>query len=69
MKTTRDLKINFRDFHDVEVPAGTPVEKAHGTGPYVVHPSRVHLKSQTRAISDHDATYYFIFIPEDAIGE
>lgn len=62
MKTARDLKIRFRDFHDLEVPAGTMVERAHATGPYAVHPSRVKLVSQTRAIFKHDAKYYFIFI-------
>lgn len=65
MRTKREIKMRWQDTHDLLIPAGTRVERAHGTGPYAVRPGSVTLLSKTGALFKHDATYRFIFVSPD----
>jgi len=64
MQTAHDIRMTFRRIHSIVIPAGTKVERAHGTGGWTVHPSRVRLESGTHSLFKHDSEYYFIWVDE-----
>jgi hypothetical protein len=75
--TNRELKVTFKGV-DIVIPAGHTVDRrdggtdAKGTNPavwyYAGEPSKL-LDAKTQGITLHDATYYGIPIPADAVTE
>jgi len=67
LKTIRDVRIIFRDIHDVLVPAGTdviPFPCANNTG-LAVHASKVKLLSDTEAAFKHDSQLYYVWLRKE----
>ena len=63
--TKHDIKLTFRDMHDILIPAGTPAKWIEGgTGGWAVEPKSVQLLSNTAALFKHDSTYFYIWVKE-----
>jgi len=71
-RTTRhDIRLKFRDMHDLFIPAGAKARWVNGgQGGWAVLPftESVQLESKTRALFAHDATYYYIWIKEEDLA-
>ena len=72
MKTTHEIKITFRGFHNVTIPAGAPLQ-AHldglGRPCYSVRPEHVETDSPRYpwSIWAHDTKHYYIWAPSEVI--
>lgn len=65
MQTKHEIRVTFRDVHELAIPPGT---KAHwidgGTGGWSVYPDQVELLSDTDSLFMFDKTHFFIWVDE-----
>lgn len=63
--TKHDVKLIFRETHDLLIPAGTPVKWIEGgQGGWAVDKNAVQLLSKTESLFKHDSTYFYIWVKE-----
>lgn len=63
MQTAHEIRMTFRDFHTMTIPAGTEAFWVDGgQGGWAIKPNAAHLTSNTASIFKHDTTYYYIWI-------
>lgn len=63
--TRHDIKLTFRETHDLLIPAGTPAKWIEGgQGGWAVDPKVVLLLSKTESLFKHDSTYFYIWVKE-----